>query len=184
MKDKSIITNRSKTYLLPLISDYIKIENKLINNAIINTYLETDNEEFKECILIHCNYIENNEEYEEFEKSIFESDLFRTHIEQGNNVIYVVEFPKYFIREYYLYKKGLYSEFGDDCKLKIIRFWNKVLGRGYHNVPVIKKIKQILYKDPELNAKMRRELKVEISLDQELGEAYNEEREMFNLNEE
>lgn len=184
MINKSILTNRSKTYLLPLISDYIEIKNKTINNVILNTYIEFDNNEHKNCIFLLCDYLNNNEEYEEFEKSIFMSDLFIKHFEFGNKVGYLIKFPEYYMREYFLYKKGLYSEYGDDCKLKIIRYWNKILGRSTVNVPIVKKIKQILYKDPELNAKMRNELKIEIALDQELGEAYNERREKFNFKEE
>lgn len=180
--NRSNDTNRSKTYLLPLLSDYIEIENKQINNSILNTYVEINKEE--ENILLYCEYKDNNEDYEKFEKSIFNSDLFIEKFEYNKNVAYLLKFPGYYKNEYYLYKKGLYSHFGDDCKLKIIRFWNKILGRNYTNIPIIKKIKQILYKDPELNAKMRKELRVTIDLDQELGEAYNEKKEKFNFNEE
>lgn len=175
--------NRSKTYLLPLLSDFFSITNKNVNNCIINTYTDVISQrgEYENVLALHCEFMEENADYEDFEKSIVNSELYIKHYEERNNVIFIIKFPDTYIREYNLYKQGLYSHFGDDCKIHIVRYWNKVLGRGFKNVPVIKKIKQILNKDPELNAKMREELNVEISLDQELGEAFNQEKEVINL---
>lgn len=175
------VSNRSTTYILPLLSDNIYIENSTVSNSIISTYLEVYG--YKDIIVLLCDYLNNNTEYEKFEKSVFESELFIKKYEIGNKVAYLLEFPKLYLKEYLLFKEGKYSKFGDDCKLKIIRFWNKVLGKNYKFVPVIKKIKQILYKDQKLNAKMQRELKVFIDPNNELGEAYNREREEFNLKE-
>jgi len=169
--------NKSKTYLLPLVSELIHFEKDFIK-YIKNTYMYVQNDNTPYLCLLH-DFSFKNPEFTAYEHRLTSNDLFVKHIDLDNQVLYVFEFPKDYIQEYYSLLDSKYSEFGSDAKELILKFWSDIYQGNSEAIPVLVAIKQILYKDTKLREKLQRELKVVIDENQELGEEVNVEKETF-----
>lgn len=177
--------NFSKTYLLPLISEVIDINIKFID-YLEDTYMFDNNNEYQECIFLYHKFDFKNPEFTAYENKLTNNSLFVKHIDIDDRVIYIFKFPNEYLPEYYLLKESKYSEFGNDAKNLILRFWTEIYGHTSIGKKVILKIKQILYKDKELKKQIEEKLsseKQKIILDDncELGEFVDINNETINL---
>jgi hypothetical protein len=174
--------NSSKTYLLPLISEVIGIETKFIN-YLDNTYMFDENNEFQECIFIKHEFSFKNPEFTAYEHRLIDNQYFVKLIDIGSEVVYVFKFPEEYLPEYYALQNSKYSEFGEDAKKLILKFWTQMYGKIPAGINLILKIKQILYKDEKLKKQLEEKLKIKLDLHSELGEKVEVSNETLKLKE-
>lgn len=163
--------NASKTYLLPLLSELVNIDTEFVN-YLENTYMFDENNEFFECFFLLFEFSFKNPEFTKYEHKLIDSNLFVKIIDIDNSdmVVYVFKFPEDYLKEYYCLQNSKYSEFGDDAKKLILKFWTVMYGKVYGGINVILTIKQKLYKDKILKEKIEKRTNVKIDDNAELGE--------------
>lgn len=171
---------KSKTYLLPLLSEFLDLKIKFLPN-LVNTYMFDENNNYQDCFFILHTFDFKNSEFVKYEHNLTTNPLFVKHIDIGNKVIYVFRFPEEYLNEYYKLIDSKYSEFGDDAKQLILRFWGEVYSGNSSGVDFLLKVKQILYKDEKLRQKIQTNLGVTIDKNQELGDYINPETEILKL---
>lgn len=176
--------NASKTYLLPLLSELIDIDEKFIN-YLENTYMFDENNEFFECFFLLFELGFKNPEFTSYEHRLINNELFvkLIDIEDSDKTIYVFKFPEEYLKEYYSLQKSEYSKFGDDAKKLILRFWTVMYGKVYGGINVILTIKQKLYKDKILKEKLEKRTGVKIDDNAELGEHVSKHDETLRISE-
>lgn len=172
--------NISKTFLLPLISEIIGVEPKFIN-YLENTYMFDENNEFHECILIKHEFSFKNPEFTAYENRLIDNQYFVKLIDIGKDVVYIFKFPEEYLPEYYNLQNSKYSEFGDDAKKLILKFWTEMYGKVPAGINLILKIKQILYKDEKLKKQLEEKLNIKLDLHSELGEKVEVSNETFRI---
>ena len=172
--------NKSKTYLLPLISELIDIDLRFFK-FLKNTYLFDNEEKYKDCIFIQHDFNFRNPEFTAYEHRLTKSEYFVDLIDIKNEVIYIFKFPEEYMFEYNAFIQGKYSAFGVDAKELILTFWTKVYQNNPNAIPFLVKVKQILFKDSKLKEIIEKELKVKLSNDAELTDRIEIEDETFNL---
>lgn len=173
--------NRSKTYLLPLLSEIVNLDLNFMK-FLENTYMFDEYNEFGECLCILHEFSFKNPEFTHYEHRLTNNELFIKSIDIGNKVLYIFKFPKEYLPEYYKFYEGKYSEFGEDAKTLILKFWGEVHSSNSNAISFLIKIKQILYKEEKLRQIIEKELKVKIDKDAELGEKPNVDEETFKIN--
>lgn len=161
--------NASKTYLLPLISEVIGIEPKFID-YLDNTYMFDEDNEFNECIYIKHEFSFKNPEFTAYEHKLIDNQYFVKLVDIGSDVIYIFKFPEEYLHEYYCLQQSKYSEFGDDAKKLILKFWTEMYGRIPAGINLILKIKQVLYKEEKYKKQLEEKLNIELDSHSELGE--------------
>lgn len=172
--------NKSKTYLLPLLSEVLDINIKFLP-YLLNTYMFDDNSEYKECFYILHEFSFKNPEFTSYEHKLINNEIFIKSIDLDNKVMYIFKFPEEYLNEYYCLKESKYSEFKPDAKELILRFWSEVYSGNRLAVPFLIKVKQILYKDKKLKEKIEKDFGVVLDNDQELGDFVNIEDETFSM---
>lgn len=174
--------SKSKTYLLPLLSEVLDLNIKFLP-YLINTYMFDENNEHKDCIFILHEFNFKNPEFTKYEHNLLNNPLFVKHIDVGNKVVYVFKFPEEYLNEYNCLLNSQYSKFGEDAKQLILRFWGEVYSGNSAGVNFLLKVKQILYKDSKLKERLQKELGVIIDKDQELGDYVDPHNEVLILSE-
>lgn len=174
----AVIYNKSKTYLLPLLSEFVDFDKKFFDN-LINTYVFENSYKYKDCIMILHDFSFRNPEYTRYEHQLTNNELFVDLIDVGNKVLYIFKFPEIYMHEYNKFIQGKYSEFGSDAKELILEFYTDIYKHNVNAVPFLVKVKQILFKDDKLRRKMERDLKVILPPEAELGQAFDEVSETF-----
>jgi hypothetical protein len=173
-------SNKSRTYLLPLIAPIIGIEEKFYD-LIENTFMFDSNNEYKDCFFIVQNFSFKNPEFTAYEHRITNNDLFVKAIDIKDKVIYIYKFPKEYTHEYYEFMESRYSTFLEDAKKQILKFWTVIKGKQISGASFILKIKQILYKDKKLREEIEKNLGVKIADEAELGNHVDLNMETINL---
>lgn len=173
--------NKSKTYLLPLLSELIGFEMQFMKH-LINTYMFVEPSEDKLCLAILHDFSYQHPEFTRYEHSLTSSDLFVRSYDIDNQVLYVFRFPDEYLPEYNALYHGRYSEFGKDAKELILSFWSDIHSQNRKAIDTLIKVKQILYKDEKLRLSLQESLKVEIPEGSELGSKIEVEDETFKLN--
>ncbi len=172
--------NKSKTYLLPLLSEVLDINIKFLP-YLINTYMFDDNDEYKDCFYILHEFSFKNPEFTSYEHKFINNEIFIKSIDLDNKVMYIFKFPEEYLTEYYCLKESKYSEFKPDAKELILRFWSEVYSGNRLAVPFLIKVKQILYKDKKLKEKIEKDFGVVLDDNQELGDFVYIEDETFSM---
>lgn len=173
--------NKSKTYLLPLLSEVIDIDLRFYTN-IINTYIFDSEDAYKDCIFVKCKFNFKNPEYTKFENKMIDNQYYVDLIDINNDeVVYIFKIPEEYLFEYNKFKKGKYSKYKNDAKELILSFFNKVYKGNPNAVNFLIKIKQVLYKDKKLREKIEKELNVKIHYDAELTDIIDRDNETINL---
>ena len=175
-------SNKSRTYLLPLIAPLIGIEERFYD-LIENTFMFDSENQYKDCFFIIQNFSFKNPEFTAYEHRITNNDLFVKAVDIKDKVIYIYKFPKEYTHEYYEFTNSNYSTFLEDAKKQILKFWTVIKGKQISGASFILKIKQILYKDKKLKEELENRLKVKIADDAELGSLVDLNSETINLNE-
>lgn len=174
--------NKSKTYLLPLLSEVLDLNIKFLP-YLINTYLFDENNEYENCIFILHEFNFKNPEFTKYEHKLTNNNLFVKHIDIDDKVVYIFKFPEEYLNEYNCLLNSQYSKFGDDAKQLILRFWAEVYSGNPAGVNFLLKVKQILYKDQKLKESLQKELGVIIPDNQELGSYVDPHNEVLILTE-
>jgi hypothetical protein len=169
-----------------LISEVVGIESDFID-YLEDTYLFDEQGEFKNCIFIKYESDFRNPDFTSYEYKLTNSSYFVKHVDIGNKVVYVFNFPEEYLPEYNHFINGEYSRFGEDAKILILHFWTQMYGRTASGINAILKIKQVLYRDKKLKQQIEERLSSEhcrIILDDnaELGDLVLLEDETFKLN--
>ena len=173
---------KSKTYLLPLMSEVLDLNIKFMP-YLLNVYMFDDKDEFKNCIFILHEFNFKNPEFTTYEHKLTNNPLFVKHIDLNNRVVYVFKFPEEYMDEYHYLMSSKYSLFGDDAKKLILRFWGQVYSGNSSSVNFLLKVKNILYKDKKLKEKLEKDLGVKLDDNQELGDYVDLENETFKIEE-
>lgn len=173
--------NRSKTYLLPLLSEFVHFDLKLIE-YLLNTYMFLEGE--KDCLCILHEFSFKDPTFTSYEHKLINNKLFIKHIDINNKVLYVFKFPDEYLKEYNLFKEGKYSEFDESSKKLILRFWTQIYENNPNAARFLIKLRQILNKDEKLKQILEKDLKIKISNNQELGEIMNNNDETYKLKDE
>lgn len=181
MLEKNIVLNRSKTYLLPLLSELVNFDMKFMK-SLLNTYMYVDTQEYDNCLCILHEFNFKDPEFTSYEHRLTKNELFVRCVDIGNKVLYIFKFPDIYMKEYNLFKEGKYSEFGSDAKELILNFWADVHKGNKSAVEFLIKVKQILNKEDKLKQIIEKQLGVILSNEQELGEISDPEKETFKLN--
>lgn len=176
--------NKSKTYLLPLISEFVNIKKEYFYN-LENTYISDDKSIYKDCIYLLHNFSFKNPKLTLYEHMLTDNQFFVDLIDdpKNNKVIYVFKFPEEYMFEYNKFKEGKYSEFNKDAKEIILNFYGHIYSNNERAVSFLLKTKQILFKNKILKEKYERELNVVIDSNAELSDPINEEDETIKLSE-
>lgn len=175
-----IKSNRSRTYLLPLIAPVIGIEERFYN-LIENTFMFDSNKEYENCFFIVQDFSFKNPEFTAYEYRMTNNDLFVTNIDKGDKVIYIYKFPKEYHHEYHEFSNSRYSTFLGDAKKQIIKFWTIIKGKNTSGASFILEVKQILYKEKFLKNKIEEQLRVTLPDEAELGSYVDLDKETINL---
>ena len=179
--------NKSKTYLLPLMSELLGLEIKFMP-YLINTYMHDEDHKYEDCLFILHEFSFKNPEFTAYEHRLTDNPLFLKHIDLDNKVLYVFKFPEEYMPEYHCFYNSQYSKFGEDAKQLILNFWATVYAGNHLGIPFLQKLRNILYKSNKLKEKIEKDLstekhKVILDENQELGEWINEEDETFKIEE-
>lgn len=172
------MVNKSKTYLLPLLSEVVSFNFKFFEN-LDNVYLSDDLGKYKDCIHLLYDFSSSTEDFTKYEQEIIDSSLFVEMIDVGNKVLYIFKFPKKYMVEYDLYKAGKYSHFRRNSKELIMTFYARIYKGNLSAINYLIKIKQVLFKSDTLRRKLEKELNVTINEEAELTEAFDNDRETF-----
>lgn len=185
---KKVEVNRSKTYLLPLICEYVDIKPPYFK-YLQNTYLYDSEGKYSNCFFIE-HYIDfRSPDLTKYEHDLIDNQLYiKSYDLNKNKTVHVFKFPEEYIKEYNHYEKGEYSQFGVDAKELILNFYTHILNGNIKQSEILLKLKQILYKEDILRRKLEKELSVlggpKIVLEEsaELGEIMDKDNETINLN--
>ena len=173
--------NRSKTYLLPLLSEFVEFDMKFMK-YLLNTYMFIDKYPDNHIGILH-EFSIKDPEFTAYEHKLIKNEYFVELVDIGNKVLYIFKFPEIYKKEYELFKNGKYSEFGEDSKQLIIKFWT-LANKGNSSLPAfLIKLKNILYKENKLKEIIEKELNVKLESNQELGEIVDRELESFKISE-
>lgn len=171
---KTIVKNKSATYLLPLLSRDISIE---LEYLIINTYVKFNKDigriEYPIGILYE---IENTESFGEYNDYLVNHPLFFKNFNINNmSLFYIFNFPKQYINEYKLFKEGKYSKFSTEAKSLIVSYSTE----AYKYPPLIEDIVGVLWKHKSRRDKMERLLGMSLPKDSELASKIVYDNETF-----
>ena len=165
-----MVNNKSKTYLLPLLSELVGFKKEFHRN-INDTYINFTEDIYENCIGIVQSFSFKNPDYTAYENKLIKNELFVELIDiEDNQVIYIFKFPKEYLDEFNYFKEGKYSQFGKDAKDLILEYYGHIYKNNINAVPFLMKAKQILFKDKKLKKQLEKELKVVIDDDAELSD--------------
>ena len=170
---KKIRYNKSKTYLLPLLSEYVILEPLYFKN--INTYIFDDKTLYNNSIFVFFEYKKGkNAKIEKYEQELVQSMLFQDIIYSDNySTCFVFNFPKKFIGEYYLFLQGKYSEYSNYAKTLIVEFYTELYNGNLNAIDFLMTVKQVLFKDEKLKQKIEKDLGVVLDSNAELTSIMN-----------
>lgn len=161
--------NKSKTYILPYMQEYINL--KFINN-IINTYLFY-NGEYKFCILYKFS---GKKAFLNYEDELMSNPYFIKTIDvQNDKVLYVFEIPEDLFKAIELFMDGKYSRLPDKNKIK--NFLTLHFGISEQHV-----IFHVLDRSEHLKKHLEENLNIVITDDLDLSDPPNVDTEEFKLN--
>ena len=177
--------NKSKTYLLPLLSEVVGFDKKFFKH-LTNVFMFEDTGEYKDCLCILHDFSFKTPEFTSYEHSLINNELFMKLIDIDDQVLYIFKFPEEYMNEYNYLKEGKYSKFGVDAKELILEFFTDVYKGNPQAVPFLIKVKQILFKDEKLKKDIEQKLSgkkspVILNEDDELQDIISIEHETFNL---
>ena len=170
--------NRSKTYLLPLLNNYIRLSSIIMSN-LHNTYIYYEEQsDLHYFYLVFLTSKLSKTISQNIEKTLIDSPLYKRMITDNDTMIFEFEFPEEHIMDYHLLLKGKFSKIKDSSKQKIILFLEKNFPSEYR---VLTSIKYILFKSEKLRKTMEKNLNVKLHKDLELGSKFNLEEETYKL---
>lgn len=169
--EQKVKVNKSKTYLLPLINEYLSIQ---FDEYIENTYVYIKG--FEECFGIVYRKDISNTGLKQYYERLVQNSLFKSVVEFDNHILFIFEFPDFYISEYYSFLDGGYSKFSEHSKKNIIRYTSDV-----HKYPdAVQGVVHILYKNKVRKEELERQLDIKLDDDAELSSIIDRYEETFN----
>lgn len=177
---KVVDYNKSKTYLLPLMSELIDLDRKFFKH-LVNTYIYDKEGKHKDCLYLLHDFSFRNPEFTAYENKLTKNDYFVDLYDVGNQVIYVFKFPEEYMHEYRKFEQSKYSEFGTDAKELILDFFTNVYKGNINAVDFLLRLKQVLFKEERLKKEIELRLGVVLSSTAELTDSIDAESETIEL---
>jgi hypothetical protein len=174
--------NKSKTYLLPLLSEIVGFNKKFFTH-LNNVFMFDDLDIYKECLLIEHDFSFKAPEFTLYEHEFINNELFVDLIDIDHKVLYIFRFPEEYKSEYNHFLNGRYSKFGEDAKELILNFFAEVYHGNVKAVPFLVNLKQILFKDNKLKKQLEKDLGIYLDDTAELTDKVDISRETFPLSE-
>lgn len=175
INNKVNIQNKSKTYLMPLLSAYIDIS---FIHLIKNTFIKfEDRRDYNIGILYELPNESESYEFYKYIEYLKEATLFNDKIEFKNYILLTFHFPEEFLYEFDCYREGRYSLFSRDAKKIIITF----TADSYMYSKLTMDVTQILYKNKHRKEQLEQELGLTLNNDSELTSKMLVENETFKL---
>jgi hypothetical protein len=165
--------NRSKSYIIPLLNEFIDIQKQLLVNSYLFdiNYPEVNIDEIKGIFLLLKNA--NNAMFK-FQEEKFKQNRFveyKYDIDAQHYVAYVT-FPQPVIKEVSYLLKSKYSLISIRSKEMITRYWEQSMNS---------KLYKILHKIESYKKELEEILNVKIDHDAELGSALDYHKETFSV---
>lgn len=173
--------NKSKTYLLPLLSELVTLDKRFIGQ-LVNTYLFDMKGEYENCIFILHDFNFKDAEFTKYENELVNNELFVDLIDVDKQVIYIFKFPEIYMKEYKLLVDSKYSQFDNDSKELILEFWGHMYANNISAIPFLTKLKQVLFRDKKLKEQIESKLQVKLPEDAELGDLVDKSDETLYIN--
>jgi hypothetical protein len=176
---KKIISNKSRTYLMPLLSKDIDISE--YQYLLINTYIKFSKD--IGCIdhpfgLLY--EIEDTEAWSEYNDYLTRHERYHTsYLVNCDKKLYVFRFPEKYKNEYLMFKEGKYSKFNSDAKALIISYSSE----AYKYPPLIEDLVGVLYQHKSRRIKIEKELGITLPEGSELASRICYDNETFIFNE-
>ena len=162
--------NKSKTYLMPLLAQYIDI--KYVYN-IKNVYIRFN---FLKGDFIGILFKDiDDSDFVKYKDYLCSCQLFYKMIEQSDNILFIFYFPEEYLYEYTCYQDGLYSMFTREAKNIIIQYTSDM----YQYSPLTVEITQVLYKNRGRREMLESTLGISLPKDAELTSKMEENEETF-----
>lgn len=170
--------NKSKTYILPLLAQYIPL-NYTFMKFLWDTYLFIEDEDEKDSppavlYLEVASQFQDLSEYRTIHNSFLINKQFIKYFEQTTfniaYIYYVFRIPNSFLQDYYLLRKGHYSQISVPAKDAIRSYLYKFYP---HKQKSIENIWKILTKDVSLKIELENQLATILPEDVELAEKFN-----------
>lgn len=174
--------NKSKTYLLPLLSEIVGFDPKYFG-YLQNTYIGDETGKYKDCLLVLHDFSFRNPEFTAYEHNLIKNESFVDLVDIDNKVLYIFKFPEEYMHEYNKFKEGKYGDFGIDAKELILDFFTNVYSGNANALPFLLKTKQILFRDKKLREQLEKDLDVKISSTADLSDTPDLDSEIFNIKE-
>lgn len=172
--------NKSKTYLLPLLSELIGFDKRFFS-YLDNTYIYDDLGKYKNCIFILHDFSFKNPEFTNYENEITNNEYFIDLIDINDKVLYIFKFPEEYMHEYNNFKVGKYSNFKLDAKELILEYYERIYKHNINAINFLIKTNQILFRDKKLKLKLEKKLNVSLNNDSELDDIIKKDNETFNI---
>lgn len=173
--------NRSKTYILPLLSELIQL-NPNYNDKITNTYIFDDVDKYNDCIYLLHKTNFRDADFTLYENKLLHNDFFVDLKDVNKETsLYIFSFPNEYLHEYNMFKQGKYSHFGEDAKELILQYWGMVYQNKPSGVNFLLKLKQVLNRDPKLRRQIEQQINSKISESAELADRIEPIEETFQL---
>lgn len=174
--------NKSKTYLLPLLSEKVYLDKRFFK-YLRNTYIYDNSSIYNSSIYLLHDYRNLNINIKNYEKNIIQNKYFKDIIINKNEVTYVFDFPNDYIAEYIAFIEGKYSYFSNHSKKIILSYYTELYSGNINAITFLIKLKQILYKDEKLKNEIEKDLNVKLDYNAELTDVINHNDETFNIKE-
>lgn len=171
---KDISSNKSRTYLIPILANKIDIEFEyLIENTYIkfNPQLEID---YPIGILFED---EHSDAFQEYKLYLEQCYLFWKSYTIEDKCLYVFQFPEEYLMDYLNFKEGKYSEISYEAKTMILKYTSEV----YKYPPLVEDVVGVLWKHKTRRSKLEKELGMNLPVGAELASRINYEEETFNF---
>jgi hypothetical protein len=172
--DKKVVTNKSKTYILPLLSKDVDIEFEyLLENTYLKFNINIGDIEYPIGLLYE---LEDSSAFSEYNDYLTKNDLyFTSYIINMTHKLYIFRFPEKYISEYKLFKEGKYSKFSNEAKSLIISY----SAEAYKYPPLIEDIIGVLWKHKSRKDKLEKQLGMSLPKDSELASKIEYDKETF-----
>jgi hypothetical protein len=171
-------SNKSQTYLLPLLSELVDLDKKYFK-FIKNTYIYIEG--YENCIALLHDFSFRNPDFTAYEHKLVKNELFVDLIDIEDQVFYIFKFPEVYLHEYNCFKEGKFSAFGVDAKELILEFYNHIYKRNPNATSFLLKVNQVLFKDKKLKNQIEDELNVRLDDNAELSTLPDEDAETFDI---
>ena len=166
--------NKSKTYILPLLSKHIEI-NYL--KYLTNTYVFIDDVDTELIVLSYDNKANEEFDFEDYIKKLSESVLFIELIRnEDGSYNFVFKIPEEFSYDYQCFIVGKYSKMNEKSKAFIIKSISKMFKL---DSSIKSKIRNVLYLGEDLRKSLETELNMKIPESWELSSIIDTNNETF-----